>query len=461
MNGLVETPFKLTLHEVLCSAAVTMCLQGLEKHDYQIRTLAEMCSSPQYGFTASASSLSSDVRFVRITDIKEGFIDWNSVPFCDCAEPENYELQPNDILIARAGSVGKSFIVEIVPEKAIFASYMIRLQTKLGFSSTYVYWCLQSQQFWQQIMDTQRGSAMKNINGHMISLLKFPVPPLQIQEAISLFLEKFRSHLKGLPLDIPPLPPFLHEQQRIVERIEELAAKIERARRLHQEALEEAEKVMTGAELQIWSDESLEKAICLEEVTTFLSRGRQSAQGESEHYLIKTQHVQQGKHIRSRITLAPEVVTKVQPDAMAQPGDILIACSAAGCLGRVARFMEADQAASTDTHVAIARANSLVILPSYLYAYLKSAQGQIQLRSRERGDWMREKVGFRLTELNLADLKRVPVPLPSLGEQQQIVAYLDELQAKVDSVHLMQATTSAELDAMLPSIFDKAFRGEL
>ena len=43
---------------------------------------------------------------------------------------------------------------------------------------------------------------------------------------------------------------------------------------------------------------------------------------------------------------------------------------------------------------------------------------------------MREKVGFRLTELNLADLKRVPVPLPPLSEQRDIVTYLDDLQAK-------------------------------
>ena len=74
---------------------------------------------------------------------------------------------------------------------------------------------------------------------------------------------------------------------------------------------------------------------------------------------------------------------------------------------------------------------------------------------------MREKVGFRLTELNLADLKRVPVPLPPLSEQQRIVTYLDELQAKVDSLYMMQAQVSAQLDAMLPSILDKAFKGEL
>lgn len=168
-----------------------------------------------------------------------------------------------------------------------------------------------------------------------------------------------------------------------------------------------------------------------------------------------------GKYVKSQITLAPEIVDKVAPEAIAKYGDILIACSAAGCLGRVAYYTDSVCLASTDTHVAIARANSNIIRPEYLYAYLKGFQGQIQLRSREKGDWQREKVGFRLTELNMADLRRVPVPLPSLPEQHRIVAYLDDLQAKVDALKRLQTETAAELDALLPSILDKALKGEL
>ena len=42
-----------------------------------------------------------------------------------------------------------------------------------------------------------------------------------------------------------------------------------------------------------------------------------------------------------------------------------------------------------------------------------------------------------------------------------IVAYLDNLQAKVDALKQLQAETAAELDALLPSILGRAFRGEL
>jgi type I restriction enzyme S subunit len=56
------------------------------------------------------------------------------------------------------------------------------------------------------------------------------------------------------------------------------------------------------------------------------------------------------------------------------------------------------------------------------------------------------------------------IPFPSnfpLPEQRRIVVYLDNLQAKVNTLKRLQAETATELDALLPSILDKAFKGEL
>lgn len=263
--------------------------------------------------------------------------------------------------------------------------------------------------------------------------------------------------LLGLEMPLPPLA----EQRRITTTIEELRVRIEEAKGLRSHAEEEGRHVMAAEERRIWPREDLLGAAALSDVTTHLARGRQSRQGDSSHVLIKTQHVQQGRYLESTLRLAAEVAFKVPAKARVHQGDVLIACSAAGCLGRVARFNQADVIASTDTHVAIARADPVRVLPEYLYAYLRGAQGQLQLRSREKGDWTREKVGFRLTELNVADLRRVPVPVPPIPEQRRIVAYLGDLQAKVATLTTLQEKTAAELDALLPSILDKAFKGEL
>jgi len=63
--------------------------------------------------------------------------------------------------------------------------------------------------------------------------------------------------------------------------------------------------------------------------------------------------------------------------------------------------------------------------------------------------------------VNSKTLKAMPISLPPVEEQHRIVAYLDGLQAQVDELTALQDATQAELDALLPSILDKAFKGEL
>jgi len=53
------------------------------------------------------------------------------------------------------------------------------------------------------------------------------------------------------------------------------------------------------------------------------------------------------------------------------------------------------------------------------------------------------------------------VPLPPLSVQRDAVAHLDDVLTKVDIARRLQSETAAELDALLPSVLDKAFNGEL
>lgn len=63
--------------------------------------------------------------------------------------------------------------------------------------------------------------------------------------------------------------------------------------------------------------------------------------------------------------------------------------------------------------------------------------------------------------LGLNIIRSVRRDPPDLEEQRRIVAYLDSLQAEVERLKRLQAETAAELDALLPSLLDRAFRGEL
>lgn len=77
--------------------------------------------------------------------------------------------------------------------------------------------------------------------------------------------------------------------------------------------------------------------------------------------------------------------------------------------------------------------------------------------------WFREQLarGQGQPNLNTEMTKQMDVPVPPLPDQRRIVAELDALQAQVDALKRLQTETAAELDALLPAILDRAFKGEL
>ena len=56
---------------------------------------------------------------------------------------------------------------------------------------------------------------------------------------------------------------------------------------------------------------------------------------------------------------------------------------------------------------------------------------------------------------------RLPVPQLLLEEQHRIVKTMEQLRSRLQLVKQAQAETAAELGALLPSILDRAFKGEL
>ena len=64
-------------------------------------------------------------------------------------------------------------------------------------------------------------------------------------------------------------------------------------------------------------------------------------------------------------------------------------------------------------------------------------------------------------KINLRILNQIEIPTPPLSEQYRFVDYLNGLQAEVDRLVAAQDATQAELDALLPSVLDQAFQGEL
>ncbi|MDQ1591715.1 MAG: type restriction enzyme subunit [Pyrinomonadaceae bacterium] len=155
--------------------------------------LKEVCERIDYGFTASADFKVNEPRFLRITDIQNGRVDWEQVPGCkiNVNEEAANKLADGDIVFARTGgTTGKSFLIRN-PPRAVFASYLIRLRASVAYvDSDFLYAFFQSDDYWRQIRSSARGGAQPNVNATLLGNLYFPLPSLPEQKRIAAIINE-------------------------------------------------------------------------------------------------------------------------------------------------------------------------------------------------------------------------------------------------------------------------------
>ncbi|MCE9658082.1 MAG: restriction endonuclease subunit S [Burkholderiales bacterium] len=93
------------------------------------------------------------------------------------------------------------------------------------------------------------------------------------------------------------------------------------------------------------------------------------------------------------------------------------------------------------------------ILTRYLATVLEAPETQRWLHGHYRG--------IDMPGLNLADVRRVPIPLPSLEEQAEVIRQVDSLLSVAISIEARLVTARAQVDRLTPALLAKGFRGEL
>lgn len=263
-----------------------------------------------------------------------------------------------------------------------------------------------------------------------------------------------------------PLPPLL-EQQRIVERIEELFAKLDEAKERLQEvansfAVRKAailHKAFTGELTQQWrrengvSDESWEE----KKGEDFFEYVTSGSRGWAKYYSDKGSiFVRMGNLNHGTIELDFSDIQYVElPDQVEgqrsklQKNDILISITAdVGMIGLVREDMDA----YINQHVALARPKN-DLYAEFLAWYFVSDVGLQQMQNKQRGA---TKIG-----LGLQDIRSIILKIPTLSEQHEIVRLIDDLLARERAAQQAAEQALASIDLMKKSILARAFRGEL
>ncbi|MDB9413361.1 restriction endonuclease subunit S [Microcystis aeruginosa] len=178
---------------------------------WEIVKLEKVSESISYGITASADFVPTATKMLRITDIQNGEINWESVPFCsgDKKDIQKYSIVSGDIVFARTGATtGKSFLIRHCPENTLFASYLIRVRPSSLISPEYLAYFFKTEFYWKQIQQNSSGSAQPGVNSSKLKELLIILPPIELQKGfarLDIFIQN----------NLMKMNNFLHQQDNL------------------------------------------------------------------------------------------------------------------------------------------------------------------------------------------------------------------------------------------------------
>ena len=417
-----------------------------------------------YGYTASAES-KGNAKFLRITDIQNGKVNWNRVPYCSISREklDNYILYPGDIVIARTGgTIGKSFLIEQVEHTSVYASYLIRLQLFPKIEK-YIKIFLESNFYWQQLSDVSMGTGQSNVNGTNLSNLIIPLPPLAEQKRIvaqiERALEKVEAYaesynkLQELDRAFPDklkksILQYAMQGKLVVQdpNDEPVEVLLEKIRAEKQKLYEEGKlKKKDLAEIVVTEGDdsspykevpySIPKSwkwVKLNDITSYIQRGKSPKYSTIPKYPVIAQKCNQwsGFSIELAKFVSPDTVDSYQEERLLKDGDLMWNSTGLGTLGRLAIYSEVKNPygwAVADSHVTIIRLLLKFIDYHFIYHFLASPIVQNVIEEQASGSTKQK-------ELATTTVKNYLIPLPPLTEQQRIVSKISQVFSVIESL---------------------------
>lgn len=380
----------------------------------------------QYGVNTPATN-EGNARLVRISDIQNNKIIWDKVPYCNIDDKliEQYLIRENDILFARTGgTVGKSVMAIGVIPNAVFAGYLIRSNYSKKLNGKYLKYFMESNLYWTQLKIGTTATAQPNCNGKTLAKMIFPLSPID-------------------------------EQQRIVNRIESLFTKLDKAKELIENTLVQFEqnkmailhKAFTGELTAKWRKENnidegtFFHKIKLKNIIKLIS-GRDVSVNLCNDKSVGIPYILGASNIRDNKFYVERWIEN--PVVVSEKNDILL--SVKGTIGKL--YLQKEEKINISRQIMALRALN-ELNTHYLYYFL--------LKECER---LKFEGNGLIPGISRKDILGLDIVVPTIEEQQEIVNILDKLLAKYNKIKDLEKQLE-QIELLKKAILAKAFRGEL
>lgn len=366
------------------------------------------------------------IPLVRISNIENGIVNINECIYVNKLEKneEKYVIEKGDLLIALSGATtgknGVYYLDEIAYLNQRIGNIKIKNKEKVLNEYRNYYIALKN----EDILNLAYGGAQPNISPKVIEFISIPLPPIK-------------------------------EQQRIVNRIESLFAKLDRAKELIENTLAQFEqnkmailhKAFTGELTVKWrkenniNEKNFFNKVKLKNVIKLISGRDVSVSLCNDKsigipYILGASNIKDNKFFIERWIENPVVVS--------EKNDILL--SVKGTIGKL--YLQKEEKINISRQIMALRALN-ELNTHYLYYFL--------LRECER---LKFEGNGLIPGISRKDILDLNILLPTLEEQQEIVNILDKLLAKYNKIKNLEQQLE-KIELLKKAILAKAFRGKL
>ncbi len=388
--------------------------------------LGDICDF-QNGFAFKSSLFKEAGKpILRISNIQNQTIDTNKIVFFN---PENYEIdfakyevKPNDLLIAMSGATTGKIGFNDTDTTFYLNQRLGNLKPNSSLDKKYLYYFLSTKV--EENLKISKGAAQPNLSSEQIKNIDISLPPLSVQK-------------------------------QIVEKLDEAFADIDKAISATEKNIENRSKLF-----QVFIDQSLEDNSIkapLENVAEIINGHAFKSPDfnkDGKIKCIKITNVGINKFVETDEYL-PEKFSEKYQDFLINSGTIVLALTRTIIKDglKVAVVPLSYDKALLNQRVAAIHANNSDLLQSYLYLYFCSSIVETYVKNNVQS--------LMQPNLSIKDLRKLPVPIPNLSTQENIVFRHEKLLVSTNKLLKVYEKKLFHLNALKSSILNQAFSGEL
>lgn len=379
--------------------------------------------------------------YIRVTDFENNSINLDKIKYIDEETYNilsNYKISCDDIYVSIAGSIGKVGIVPAVLNNSILTENAAKITDIILVNKLYLLFLLNSELCQNQMVESTIATTQSKLALFRIAALKIPLPPLA-------------------------------EQQRIVERIEALFAKMDEVKEKLQNGLDTFEsrkaailhKAFTG-ELTVtwrkqhgltmdsWEEKTLGE-VCKVNPPKINTKNLPDDLDVSFFPMASLSEIA-GEIVNPEIRILGKVRSGFTNFS---EGDVVFAkitpCMENGKSAIIGKLVNDIGYGTTEFYVLRCGRK---LSNKYLYHIVRSKKFRDEAKANMTGAVGQQRVPKDFME-------NYNLNLPTLNEQIEIVRIIDNLLAKEQQAYSIAQNAITKIDLIKKSILARAFRGQL